>query len=329
MRSLLFVIILSAIVVLSGCDEGQSKFGISARDEQIGVDRLRYRAIDIVRDGLVNENAIVRSSAVEVVSTTGTKELMPIVTNLLKDEFAAVRFTAAVAIGDVKYSPGEYAVKRLLNDKDGNAKIAAAYALTKLGKGNFSDVVYRATENKDQTVRANAALLLGKLGDKKNVQLLYRVLRDSDSTDKVRLQAVEAIAMLGDEEIYQSKLWPLLISKYADDRVMGIRGMGALNTTDARNAIKTMLYDDVQEVRLCAADELGRIGDASGEAEVIEYLKKISRNPDESSMANSMATMAIGRIGGEVLTKLLPGLLQSRSKLIRLNAAQSVLLLTR
>ena len=329
MRSLLFVITLSAIVFLSGCDEGQAKFGVSAGDEQISVDHLRYRAIDIVRDGLVDESALVRSHAIEIVSTTDTKELMPIVTKLLKDDFAAVRFTSAVAVGDMKYSAGEYAVRRLLNDKDGNAKIAAAYALTKLGKGDFSDVVYRAIESKDQTIRANAALLLGKLGDKKNVQLLYRVLRDSDSTDKVRIQVVEAIAMLGDERIYQSKLWPLLISKYADDRVMGVRGMGALNTTDARNAIKTMLYDDVQEVRLCAADELGRLGDASGEAEVIEYFKKISRNPDESSMANSMATMAIGRIGGEALTKLLPGFLQSRSKLIRLTAAQSVLLLTR
>jgi len=329
MRSLLFVITLFAIVFLSGCDEGQAKFGISTGDEQIGVDHLRYRAIDIVRDGLVDESALVRSRAIEIVSTTDTKELMPIVTKLLKDDFAAVRFTSAVAVGDMKYSAGEYAVRRLLNDKDGNAKIAAAYALTKLGKGDFSDVVYRAIESKNQTIRANAALLLGKLGDKKNVQLLYRVLRDSDSTDKVRIQAVEAIAMLGDERIYQSKLWPLLISKYADDRVMGVRGMGALNTTDARNAIKTMLYDDVQEVRLCAADELGRLGDASGEAEVIEYFKKISRNPDESSMANSMATMAIGRIGGEALTKLLPGFLQSRSKLIRLTAAQSVLLLTR
>jgi len=329
MRSLLFVITLFAIVFLSGCDEGQAKFGISTGDEQIGVDHLRYRAIDIVRDGLVDESALVRSRAIEIVSTTDTKELMPIVTKLLKDDFAAVRFTSAVAVGDMKYSAGEYAVRRLLNDKDGNAKIAAAYALTKLGKGDFSDVVYRAIESKNQTIRANAALLLGKLGDKKNVQLLYRVLRDSDSTDKVRIQAVEAIAMLGDERIYQSKLWPLLISKYADDRVMGVRGMGALNTTDARNAIKTMLYDDVQEVRLCAAGELGRLGDASGEAEVIEYFKKISRNPDESSMANSMATMAIGRIGGEALTKLLPGFLQSRSKLIRLTAAQSVLLLTR
>jgi len=253
---------------------------------------------------------------------------VPIVAKLLKDDLAPVRFAAAIVVGDMQYLAGEYTVRRLLNDKDGNAKIAAAYALTKLGRGNYSDIVRTALKSKDQTVRANATMLLGKLGDKSDIELLYRVRRRSDSADKVSIQALEAIAMLGDEKVYGARSLYLLISENADDKVMGIRILGALATAEAKNAIKTMLYEDIPEVRLCAAEQLGRLGDTSGQPEVVEYFRKISRNPDEPSIANSMATMAIGRIGGDALTVYLPRLLRSRSRLIRLIAAQSVLLLT-
>ena len=327
MRKLLFVVILTAVPFLSGCDAGRTRFALSA-DGKINVELLRPVAIEIIRDGLADENPIIRSHSIEVVSATGTKELVPIVAKLLKDDVAPVRFAAAIVIGDMQYLAGEYAVRHLLNDKDGNAKIASAYALTKLGRGNYSDIVRTALKSKDQTVRANATMLLGKLGDKNDIELLYRVRRRSDSTDKVRIQALEAIAMLGDEKIYGSKSLYLLISENADDKVMGIRILGALGTAEAKNAIKTMLYEDIGEVRLCAAEQLGRLGDTSGLPEVVEYFRTISRNPDEPSIANSMATMAIGRIGGDALTVYLPRLLRSRSKLIRLIAAQSVLLLT-
>jgi len=327
MKSLLFVVILAAMLFLSGCDAGQTGFDLSA-DGKINVDRLRPGAIEIIRDGLADENPIIRSHAIEVVSATGAKELVPIVAKLLKDDLAPVRFAAAIVVGDMQYLAGEYTVRRLLNDKDGNAKIAAAYALTKLGRGNYSDIVRTALKSKDQTVRANATMLLGKLGDKSDIELLYRVRRRSDSADKVSIQALEAIAMLGDEKVYGARSLYLLISENADDKVMGIRILGALATAEAKNAIKTMLYEDIPEVRLCAAEQLGRLGDTSGQPEVVEYFRKISRNPDEPSIANSMATMAIGRIGGDALTVYLPRLLRSRSRLIRLIAAQSVLLLT-
>jgi len=327
MKSLLSVVILTAMLFFIGCDAGQTGFGLSAGGKT-DVGLLRPGAIEIIRDGLADENPIIRSHAIEIVSATGTKELVPIVAKLLKDEPAPVRFAAAIVIGDMQYLAGEYALRRLLNDTDGSAKIAAAYALTKLGRGNYSDIIRTALKGKDQTVRANAAMLLGKLGDKSDIELLYRVRRDSDSADKVRIQSLESIAMLGDEKVYGAKSLYLLISENADDKIMGIRILGALDTSEARNAIKTMLYEDIPEVRLCAAEQLGRLGDTSGRPEVVEYFRRISRNPDDPSIANSMATMAIGRIGGDALTVYLPRLLRSRSKMIRLIAAQSVLLLT-
>ena len=88
------------------------------------------------------------------------------------------------------------------------------------------------------------------------------------------------------------------------------------------------LTDDVTEVRLCAAEQLGRLGDRSGREEVATFLSKA---PDLSQpdVATLLAVMAIGRIGTSDLAAYLPKALESRSEMVRLTAAQSVLLLTR
>jgi HEAT repeat protein len=327
MRKLLFVILLLAGVFIGACSESESQLLVIDESGKIDLQRLKARAIEIVRDGLAGENAFVRDRAIKVVSLTGTNQLMRTVTQLLNDDVVVVRFAAAEAIGDVRYAAGEYGLRRLLSDRNDNIKIAAAYALTRLGKGDFSGIIRRLTKSKDQTVRANAAMLLGKLGNKKDIKLLYEVISDSDSRDWVKIETVKAIARLGDEKIYRSKCWPLLISKYADDRIMGVKAMGELGTTDAKNAIKTMLYDDIMEVRLYAAGQLGQLGDTAGEVEVLTYLNEQLGGADEWSVANETAVTAIGQIGTNELVRFLPRFMNSRNKLIRLSGAQSALLL--
>jgi len=317
------------IISISGCYEKQVGLDVYPENKSFNVYRLKEKATAIVREGLADQSGLTRSHAIEVVSETGEKELMPMVKKLLKDDSVAVRFAAALAIGDTKYFAGQSVLERLQNDNNENVRIGAAYALTKLGKNNLSNIIRKAIESKDQTVRANAVMLLGKLGNKKDLRLLYRILRDPESNHRVRIQAIEAIAMFGDEGAYR-RLWALLISKYADDRVMGIHAMGALKTVDAKNAIIRMLDDDIVEVQLSAAEQLGILGDKTGQTEVLNYLMQTSRGLDavSANRANVLAAMAIGRIGSDSLSKFLPKFMNSKSKEVQLSAAQSVLLLT-
>ena len=324
---MLTVLILLSMVLQAGCVEDQSLIKPGVAQSKVDVSRLESKALKIVREALTDEIGVMRSHAIEVVVTAQRRELMPQVLKLLADEYVGVRFTAGVAVGDMEYTPGEYMVKPMLEDPNPNAVIAAAYALARLGRAGYADRIREMAMSEDQTVRANAALLLGKLGDKANLPLLYDVLRAPDSVDKVKFQVVESVSRLGDEQIYKNKLWALLISKFADDRVMGIRGMGLLNTTDSKNAIITMLDDEVPEIRLCAAEQLARMGDMTGESEVTGYFT--SQHPDvkQTPTASIFATMALGRMPTAAGGSYLPRLLQSRSKVIRLTAAQSVLLL--
>jgi HEAT repeat protein len=290
-------------------------------------DDLMSEAIQIVRDGLADENPLIRANTIEVVAATKHIRLMPKVQRLLKDPSVPVAFAAALAIGDLQYSLAKSEVAPLIKDENENIRIAAVYAMRRLAYPGGFELLQKAVASNDQTVRANAVLLLGKSGDKSALKFLYWALQHKDSDDKVRFQAAEAIAMLGDERIYP-KLWAMLISTYADDRVMGVRAMGALGIVKAKNALFTMLDDDILEVRLAAAEQLGKLGDATGEPEVLDVLtKNLTEGMDKEGVERIkvLTALAIGQICTEPLTKFLPRLLRDESKFVRIAAAKAVL----
>jgi len=288
-------------------------------------------ARQIVFDGLMHPDPRIRSNAAEVVAMTGEVRFMPRVQPLLRDPAVPVRFLAALAVGDLQYSLARDDVGVLLNDQDQNVRIAAAYALMKLGQPGYFQVIRDAAASPDQTVRANAVLLLGKSGQQEALRYLYWTLQSTDSADKVMLQAVESIAMLKDVQIYP-KLWAQLISAYADDRIVGIRGMGALGTEEARNAIATLLDDAVLEVRLAAAAQLGKLGQTTGEPQVQAVFDKnllANMDPTSAELVRVWTALAIGEIATTNLLRRLPDMLQDPSNAVRLAAAEGVLLVER
>jgi len=318
-----------AMLTIAGCEQPAP---ISRADGPPAIpaydtDNLESQALRVVVAGLADPDPRIRANAVEVVALTREVLLMPKVQRLLHDPVAPVRFLAAVAVGDLEYALARNDVTQLLNDSNPNVKIAAAYALMKLGNANSFKVFRDAITSEDQTVRANAALLLGKSGRRDAVRFLYWALRDDASADKVVLQAVESIAMLGDDRIYP-KLWTRLISAYADDRVLGIRAMGALGTEEAKNALVTMLDDPVLEVRLAAAAQLGKLGEPIGEPEVLHVFQGdalAAMDPQGQQRVKVLTALAIGEIGSKSLTRHLPPLLADPSRQVRLATAKAVL----
>jgi HEAT repeat protein len=324
MNTQLLSVIMLALFA-AGCTQQQTASAKAPGESSVNTKMLKPRAKIILEKALKSEHSRLRSPAIEIVVDTGQNDMLPHITRLTTDKIVPVRFNATVALGDMRSLSCEAIVRKGLSDPNVNVRIAAAYSLVKMNQPQFVEQLRAAAKSSDQTVRANAALLLGKTGDPENIELLYQVLQANDSIDKVRLQAVESIALLGDERMYRSKLWALLISKFSDDRVIGIRGMGALNTLEAKNAIVTMLQDDVLEVRLAAAEQLARMGDNRGEELIHQYFRE---NPDlnKLDMATKTAVMAIGPLNSQRLNSYLPKALDSQSPYIQLIAARSVLL---
>ncbi len=314
----------SLAIFVFGCEESsQSMFG----DYSItNIGSPRTEAHLIIQNALADTDPVARINAIEVIATTGQFKLMPIVQRLLQDEFAPVRFAAALAVGDMQYSPARDLVSPLLKDRDVNVIIAASYAMGRLGSAEYFEVVRKAITSHDQTVRANAAFLLGKTRDKGSLNLLKSAQGDKNTNDKVRFQILEARARLGDEEVLQ-KLWAIVYSAFADDRIMGIRAIGLLGTSKARDILITKLDDDVLEVRLATARQLGKLQDRIGETEVLDvFEKKLTAGLDReaSERANVLTALAIGEICTPALEKFLLQLLKNESKYVRIAAAKAV-----
>ena len=327
-NNVIFVSVILALIAFVGCEansEKQQTAGVSA--ENSANNNLETEATKIILEGLSSSNPQVRVNAIEMAAATNNQQFMTGVQRLTKDELVLIRFASAVAIGDAKYSAAKNDVAQLLKDNDENVRLAADYAIVMLGGSkSYARQIRAALTGNDQQIRANAAFLLGKIGDKGVLPLLYQLIQDEASDDRVRLNAIEAIARLGDEKIYQ-KLWATLISAYADDRVFGIRAMGALGTSRAKDSLLTMLKDDVPEVRLVAAEQLGYLGDTEGEKIVANALTHdVSAATDQETKARiqTLAAMAIGQIRTPTLKKFLPELLKSDSQFARLAAAKAV-----
>jgi HEAT repeat protein len=295
-------------------------------------DGMLSKADQILSSGLADPDPRIRASTIEVVASTRQQRLAPTLLRLIRDPVVPVRFAAILAIGDLRYSSAKSDIQQVFDEtkEDLNVRVAAAYAMFRLGSAPYIDFPRKAITSGNQTVRANAALILGKTGDTQVLDDLYWALQDKDSDEQVLVQAAESIALLGDGRIYQ-RLWGKLISAYADDRMAGIRAMGALKTEQARNAIITMLEDGVVEVRLTAAEQLGKLHNASGQMKVLEILGKdlsslSGLETGEPSRVKVLAALAIGEIGSEPLLKYLPRLLDDKSRLVQVAAAKAVFL---
>ncbi len=290
------------------------------------VNTLKSQAYQILQSSLEDKNPAVRVNAIEAIASASQNELMPNVQKLLKDDFVPVRFAAVLAIADMKYLPAQDSIKKLLKD-DENVKIAAAYALEKLGSYDSYKILSEAIISKNQTVRANAAMLFGKTGSDKALKPLYWALRDNASDYKTKFQAVEAIAKLGDEKILPT-IWAMALSTYADDRAIGVKAIGALGTQKARDILITKLDDEVLEIRLEAAHQLGILNNTTGEPEVLEvFTKKLTKGMDKKDLERvyALTALAIGKIKTPALIVYLPNLLENESKFVRIAAAEAAL----
>ncbi|MFA5784866.1 MAG: HEAT repeat domain-containing protein, partial [Phycisphaerae bacterium] len=164
-------------------------------------------------------------------------------------------------------------------------------------------------------------------GNNTVLKILYWAKDNNNSDPKVRYQATEAIAKLGDETIVP-KIWTMLVSKFVEAKMIGIYAMGALGTPQAKEVLFTKLDDDILEVRLAAAEQLASLGDNSGEQAVLSVFQdKLTADLDQQAQERVLVltALAIGKLNTPDTISYLPKLIDSDSMVIRLASAQAVL----
>lgn len=289
-------------------------------------EQARWQIIEV----LGSDDVLKRMNAIEAIGLSGDESLMAnLIMTLNSDKSTEPeKFAALMSIGDARFKTAEKAVRKYENSEAASLDIASAYALIRLGDTSLERYksILKHLDSEDQAARDNAVMALGKAGDRKYINLLRWIFNSEKYSERTKLLAIEATAELRDPEAF-GKAWALMISKRADDRVMGIKFMRKLMTNDSRNSILTMLDDGVLEVRLVAAGQLALMGDKSGLGLIEDFFAKTlpSLEGEDRERALIHAIDAIIALKKVEVIKLLPGLMNEDSENVRLKAAQAIL----
>lgn len=298
-------------------------------------DRVAYdQAAEAVRRAVRYEHAgSVRAAGLQVLQRHFAEEALPWIRAKLQDDQPGVRFAALLAVGALGDRASLANVKRLANDADPNVRLAACQALHRLGDTSRSGLIAEALlDDASAPVRANAAFVLGQLGEPDAIKLLARAMRDPD--DRVKQQALEAMARLGSADAVQ-ELTFAVGSGPGPSQLAAVNALADLNATSLGKTFAYQLeHGEFVEVRLAAARALGRLKHPNGLGLALDALNfddprnEAGFDPPEVqiSRVRTAAAAALGAIGDRrALAPLGKVLNESKDPHLQLAAADAIL----
>jgi len=321
-------VVMAAIMLLAGC---APKPALNPEEMQ----RLAMRYL--TAGATFRDNPVVRAQAIEALEQIEGERAAVWFREAIRDEHPGVRFAACMALGEIRHKPSEAAVRACLNDPDPNVRVAAMFALRRLGDPGFvrefGEIV---RTHPDANVRRNAVLALGRLGEPGALALLKKARDDKD--DSVQLQALEAMALLGDKHAIQQLIY------YANGG-LGDRqafALGTLGRTKDPRCMDILRYSLRQathlESRLAAARSLGLMGSDEGFALALASLNWNSPNPkltddppaNQIMRIRTMAAFALGAIAKpDALERLRQHMEDPSDPRLQVAAATAILQITR
>ena len=326
-----------AAAFLIGCSGCQPT--VAADPQQAASDARWTR-----RKGTEETSPFTRAQAIEALAQTEGKAMGAVFMTGLKDPDPAVRFAAAMAIGDVRYEQARNTLRELGKvaagaERDKRVFCAIIYALHRLGDDRYTEQLGTLLFDEEKEVRANAAMVMGKMGVRGAIPPRKSAVEDRrDRSGMVKLNVLEALAKLGDERsigmLEGFTKWYTL-----DFRLVAIQALGQVPSYRSRNALLPLLRDRLPRVRVAAAGALAKLGvvdrkiyrfclrAAKGPRLVLQkaYKKDYPVTDVEIASLQELAAKSLGQMGRPGAVDVLYPLLKSRHNGVRLAAAMSIL----
>lgn len=182
----------------------------------------------------------------------------------LGEDSENVRFAAAMAIGDVKYSPAKSILTTkagmYTGERDKRVYCAVLYALFRLGETSQLSDLADLLQDAEPSVRAVAAQVMGKIGEPSATGPLKIVLND-ERDEGAKYNMIEALAMLGDSAS-QALLESYAKGFYLDLRLAAIPAMSREYSMNAVLVLRELLHPrQPPRVRVTAAGALAGLGE--------------------------------------------------------------------
>ncbi len=229
-----------------------------------GVKQTSERAMSCLRYYLPYEHsATARVQALESLAECGSDEVLPWIRHALNDESPAVRFAAAMALGQREDRTAVATIQKLLASSEASDQIAAAGALHMLGNtsasGKLAEYLFARS---DESARRHAAFVFGRLGQPGANKILARVVNAKDPG--LRSNALESMAMLGSKEA-KATLVANIYNGLGPEETFALTVLGRLRDAQYRKIFVDKLQSAQHlETKLAAARALGQVGSADG-----------------------------------------------------------------
>ena len=301
---------------------------------------LESRAIERLREGVNSRDLVLWTHAVESCIDLRLSKAQDICIKAVSSGEPALQFVGAMGLIEIPSRSAEPALKGLLSGSDASVRLAAVGALHQLGHRHRSGELIEALKKPNSKVRGDALMVLGRIGDKSAVPAIRKVF-DEDRVERVRLQAAEALVLLGDTNILPH-LQLLQYSTNWQERIFAVELMSQVQDKErfVADLLGTLEDDRNQLVQLQAARSLGRLGQEHGFPQAMRYLHPTSS--DQRAVAKemgvgmhdrqlaerivqirSLAALALGEIGHWDAASALSKAINDKNPQIALAAAQA------
>lgn len=334
--------------LVGGCVIAVGILGGCARWRKVKVDpqKAYIDARTTLRQATDDPNPETRAPALEALSSTAGIKAGAVYKQALSSKYPAVRFAAAMAIGDVKYRAAIDALSGMARLKGEDARAepdkrvfsAVVYALHRLGDSTHTGKLGDLLFDDEKEVRANVAMIMGRLGEPSaTVPLATRLSVEHDPS--VELQLVEALAILGESQ-YITLMEAYTKMQWLEDRLIAISAMERIRAARAPLVLREMMRSrQPPRVRVAAAGALAALGEVDDGG--YRLCLRAVRDPDgmllshpgsggavsnvEVNSLQRLAAISLGKMKRAEAVNVLHPLLGSQDGGVRVAAAMSIL----
>jgi len=299
----------------------------------------RESARKVLYDASTSPDGQVRAHALESLAATEGQAAGPVLLAALDDPAIAVRFVAAMGVGDIAYTPAGETLRRMAKGQiDKNVLAGVIYALHRLGDDTLAPLLGKLLYDSSPEVRANAALAMGKFDSNAAIHPLSSRL-DVERNRGVRLQIAESLARLGDPQSH-GLLMDFSHIGEPHERMAAVAALGRTGSQRARGVIFWAIdATKPPPLRLVAGGALGHFGDNRAYWTIIgavedptafsqqSYDDPVTLSDEQKQQIQSIAALELANLNEPAAVDVLVGLLGSPNPTVAVSAARSILML--
>ena len=340
-KNIIMVLAMTVAMLLHGCTgEWPNAWPNEQAVPSVSPDRAYVDARTAILQAANDVNPIVRTHAMEAIGKVLTSREAGMLISGLDDRYASVRFAAAMALGELGYTPAKARLKALVENLQADERVVcgAIYALFRMGDTTYAGQLGAILTSDFALGRSTAAMIMGKMGEKSAVGPL-KALQADENDPNVRLTIVEALARLGDKHS-ASILESYAKGYFLDLRLPAIPLIAEVRAPRGRIILKSLLKTgNPPRVRVAAAGGLGILGIKDEAAyrvcvKAVRHPETMMRNaygkerplkPVEISSLQQLAAISLGKIKHPDSIGVLMPMLQNTDGAVRVAAAMGIL----